>query len=496
MIVQCEQCQTRFKIPDERVTEKGVKVRCTKCGNTFRVTKAGGTAPAAAPDDPFARFASAESADPTKRTLELKAMPAGTLPPSPVAPSAPPASSAFDFSSLVPGPPPPAAPPPGGAAPLFDFSALVPPSGAGAPTAAPVPPPAAGTGALAFDFSGLTAPPPPPGPAPKPVRQEAKAAESTPSFDFSSLGSGPPPPPPPSVPTPNTAPAHAASPQANADALNGALPELNLGSAPKPASQAMLNSLFGDDEAGPPRPSPTTTQAVRDELFDMPAPSPEPDSGPTTIERIELGTDKDAAGVPLARLSPPRQNVALPVPVASSRRTALGIFVNVVIALVLLAAIVLVGNALANDGRLDAKALSPERLVELLSPPKALIPLDISNGLYQTKAGRPLFYVRGQIDNRTDGASRAKVVVSLMNGEQVVRSGETVAGVAPSPEELFGLSRVDELEALQAKLRAKAVDVPPGGQAPFVMAFFEYPPDLSEFRVKVAVEPLGATATP
>ncbi|MBJ6759400.1 zinc-ribbon domain-containing protein [Myxococcaceae bacterium JPH2] len=39
MIVKCERCQTRFKIPDEKVTEKGVKVRCTKCQNTFRVAR-------------------------------------------------------------------------------------------------------------------------------------------------------------------------------------------------------------------------------------------------------------------------------------------------------------------------------------------------------------------------------------------------------------------------------------------------------------------------
>ena len=39
MIVKCEQCQTRFKIPDEKVTDKGVKVRCNKCGHTFRVTR-------------------------------------------------------------------------------------------------------------------------------------------------------------------------------------------------------------------------------------------------------------------------------------------------------------------------------------------------------------------------------------------------------------------------------------------------------------------------
>ena len=39
MIVKCERCQTRFKIPDEKVTDKGVKVRCTKCQHTFRVAR-------------------------------------------------------------------------------------------------------------------------------------------------------------------------------------------------------------------------------------------------------------------------------------------------------------------------------------------------------------------------------------------------------------------------------------------------------------------------
>ena len=54
MIVKCEQCQTRFKIPDEKVSEKGVKVRCTKCQHTFRVTRPAAAAPV---DDPFAGFA-------------------------------------------------------------------------------------------------------------------------------------------------------------------------------------------------------------------------------------------------------------------------------------------------------------------------------------------------------------------------------------------------------------------------------------------------------
>ena len=77
MIIQCEKCQTRFRLDDSRVTDKGVKVRCTKCKHVFKVPKevpaaessepevaltgfsspaAQGEAPAAAPEDQhFAR---------------------------------------------------------------------------------------------------------------------------------------------------------------------------------------------------------------------------------------------------------------------------------------------------------------------------------------------------------------------------------------------------------------------------------------------------------
>lgn len=39
MIIQCEQCRTRFRLDDSKVTEKGVKVRCTKCKHVFAVRK-------------------------------------------------------------------------------------------------------------------------------------------------------------------------------------------------------------------------------------------------------------------------------------------------------------------------------------------------------------------------------------------------------------------------------------------------------------------------
>ncbi|MGB9736147.1 MAG: DUF3426 domain-containing protein [bacterium] len=39
MIVICDKCNTKYKLDDTLLTEDGVKVRCSKCGNTFIVKK-------------------------------------------------------------------------------------------------------------------------------------------------------------------------------------------------------------------------------------------------------------------------------------------------------------------------------------------------------------------------------------------------------------------------------------------------------------------------
>jgi predicted Zn finger-like uncharacterized protein len=37
VIIACKQCHTRFKVPDKKVTARGLKVRCSRCGHTFRI---------------------------------------------------------------------------------------------------------------------------------------------------------------------------------------------------------------------------------------------------------------------------------------------------------------------------------------------------------------------------------------------------------------------------------------------------------------------------
>lgn len=51
MIVQCPNCQSKFKLPDEKVGPAGAKLRCGKCRNVFHVDP-----PAPADDDGLADF--------------------------------------------------------------------------------------------------------------------------------------------------------------------------------------------------------------------------------------------------------------------------------------------------------------------------------------------------------------------------------------------------------------------------------------------------------
>ncbi|MDF1563699.1 MAG: zinc-ribbon domain-containing protein, partial [Deltaproteobacteria bacterium] len=40
MIIQCDKCKARFKLADDKISPKGVRVRCTKCEHTFVVRRA------------------------------------------------------------------------------------------------------------------------------------------------------------------------------------------------------------------------------------------------------------------------------------------------------------------------------------------------------------------------------------------------------------------------------------------------------------------------
>ncbi|HZI02602.1 MAG TPA: hypothetical protein VEZ71_01190, partial [Archangium sp.] len=116
-------------------------------------------------------------------------------------------------------------------------------------------------------------------------------------------------------------------------------------------------------------------------------------------------------------------------------------------------------------------------------------------GLYETRDGHSLFFVRGEVENRGTSAIRVKAGVALFEGDQRVKSAEGIVGAVPTPEELHALASVGAAETLRARLDSAAKEIAPGARAPFVVFFYEYPSDLAGFRLEVTLEPQTALAT-
>ena len=597
MIVTCPQCQTRFRIPDERVTAKGVKVRCTRCRHTFRVSRP--TEPIEAPADPFAQFSPADALSEADKTpargislaaaLGVEVEPAGVPPAddfdvdveTPDAKRR--ASSAWSFP---PAPPPPPAPAPSTAAapppplePPFDIPED------------PTPRIALARIAMVRQLTVVpSAPPPsPPAPVPAPVKAreeedeeedfegppderleldtgahqsawqgsteaglELPPAAGSAEFDFGDLnldtGPGPasppsytPPPPPPVATTPTPVPARAvgrldfdamdspapepveATPESKADFAFG---DLDLAPTPEPRTEAAPD-FAEESSSSTPVPAPETrtptgelfgksatrldeesfpvenTAADRAALFDMPAavrPTSEAPPGPTSLladvpDAIPDAPTLPAAGLPavpatpVGRVSrPPAGTSVLGLEERRERGTARrlsGTVGNIGVAAVLVLVLAAVGNVYVNEGRLDWAALSPRRWAALFVPPNGIVTLDVTNGLYETRGGRPLAYVRGRVENRGQQPGQVKVRAEIWDGSQLLGSSEGLAGVVPTPEEMVGASTQREVEALRARLQQGAPAVPAGKGTDFVLLFDEPPLEVSGLRLKV-----------
>ncbi|WP_426757240.1 hypothetical protein [Myxococcus sp. Y35] len=177
-------------------------------------------------------------------------------------------------------------------------------------------------------------------------------------------------------------------------------------------------------------------------------------------------------------------------------RKAMAFVANLVLAALLVAVLGTVGRVYLREGRVDLSALSLESLRSLLIPtPKPLVAVDVTNGLYETRDGRALYYVRGEAVNHSSTASRIRVRAALYDGRQRVASSEALVGGLPTPEELYNVSTPESASALRQRIDAAAVSVAPGAKAPFVVLFHEHPADLGGFRLELTLEPeLSKTA--
>jgi hypothetical protein len=174
------------------------------------------------------------------------------------------------------------------------------------------------------------------------------------------------------------------------------------------------------------------------------------------------------------------------------KRSVVAMVWNLVSGVVLLALLSVLITVVLNEGKVDA-ALSWSKLKGIFSTPRELVAFDISNGLYDTRGGRPVFYVRGEVKNRGKGSGRVKVKAEILDGEDLVRSAEGWVGATPSPEELYGIATAEDLTKLSTRLAPNATKLDSGAEGSFLVAFYEYPPDLKDFRVRVTVTPDDGT---
>ncbi|HEY1907560.1 MAG TPA: zinc-ribbon domain-containing protein [Myxococcaceae bacterium] len=191
MIIACKQCHTRFKVPDGKVTVRGLKVRCSRCGHTFRVYP---DSPAERGDDPSPAAARPRVPDPFEAfgpdgTSEMEKTPARGTTVSELLAQMSPAPAEDDFEVDVAGVEPPSTDPAWNFPPAPSRPA---PAGAAAVALEPELPGPRPEPALAR--APLPVRPLPPSPEPDPSLEVARAP---PYAELDAEGSGAPVPPPP-----------------------------------------------------------------------------------------------------------------------------------------------------------------------------------------------------------------------------------------------------------------------------------------------------------
>jgi predicted Zn finger-like uncharacterized protein len=464
MIVKCDQCQTRFKIPDDKVTEKGVKVRCTKCSHTFRVKKGadgsaiivGASAPAPAPAPAPVPEGTVTRVAPAAPPPSPAASSAATVTDNPFAQFAPAPSLGPDdpFNKPTRVAPAPTAPPPPADRPAF-MGPFAPPAQPLATTAVGPYPQAPSTPGLSM--SAVTVRAPAPGP-------DLESGPTDPALSLGAVALTPTP----AVPSP---------PLPRDDPFGSGPPSGGFA----PASSGPDRSLFDIPEPSPesPPPPPGEAPGLDAALQDLgpPPPPPPPAPGEIVPPPKPAGRPEDARG--FDDVQPP-----------GTARRITGAVVNLAVAAGLVVLLVASGSIYLNEGKLELSSLSPARMKALFFSGAQATVADVSNGLYETRNGRAIFYVRGKVLNRTEAPLNALVRAEILDGAELVRAAEGMAGAVPTPEDVYLLASAGDASRLSARLIREAKPLPPGGEAPFFLIFnFGYvqAPELARYRLAVTV---------
>ena len=250
-------------------------------------------------------------------------------------------------------------------------------------------------------------------------------------------------------------------------------PASSLGGAAAGVDRSARAELFGSSLEAPDRP----LSAGLPQLLDIAAPPPGEPPAPSkaSLGRVKLASDP-AAG-------------ALPEVPAVARGGVRSLVVNLAVGILLLATLAAVLVAFVSEGDLSLQSLRGGWIAR-----GPLVPVDVSNGLYDTAGGRPVFFVRGEVENRGNGPLRAEVKVEIFAGTERLRTGTGLAGSSVTPEELHALDTEAAAQDLRQRLDAAARELAPGERAPFVVAFVDHPPHLEQLRFQISAHPAPAPA--
>ena len=153
----------------------------------------------------------------------------------------------------------------------------------------------------------------------------------------------------------------------------------------------------------------------------------------------------------------------------------------------------LIGAAVATVLVLGPTALSEGGVLRLFGVGRGdLIAVTEASGLYDTLAGKPVFFVRGRVENRgRASAGPVRVVAFLVGDSGPTARAEATAGVEATPEDIYGVRSVAEAASLMKTLAQKRPGdrrVAPGSSLPFFALFADPPADLSGQRIQVRLE--------
>ncbi|MGI5863865.1 MAG: zinc-ribbon domain-containing protein [Myxococcales bacterium] len=251
---------------------------------------------------------------------------------------------------------------------------------------------------------------------------------------------------------------------------------------------------------------PFSNAAAAAELFGprSPAPKPQPPVPPAAQPSIPLaterpsrpvrtlsGTDTGEAVAAAARaVAGAKWSRRLPTGTTEKRRSTASVLLNSAIVALLGAG--LLAGTLYGTVRAAAGEIQGMEAVGIVAD---LIAEDVTNGLFETSAGRSIFFVRGKLRNIGPApVGPVGVRVELLRGSAVARNSVAAAGGLPSPEDVYGLVNPAALASLNRRLAKSAAPIAAGETADFFVAFYEYPDDLASHEIRVQPEPFDKVA--